>query len=230
MARTGAWIQLDPAGLKCATQTTRSSTWKNRPVTFNKSIFINIDHWTLSARTGLYKYRSTRIKHYICLYCKRSFTHHVKNLTYDFLRLSSLFPHITFSTFVRDLVVILDPELTFSHHLDLLAQIGLQYRITAMVSRCVLLCAPSCLCDLCCPVSVLAVRMVLRSAARGELLVPRAHLATVQRRAFSVVGPSARNDLPVELRSLLMSRPSKFYISLKSFFFGRDWAGSASEE
>src|SRR6218665_907978 len=46
--------------------------------------------------------------------------------------------------------------------------------------------------------------------------------------AFSVVGPSAWNDLPFELRSLLMAHPSKFYISLKSFLFVRDWAGSAS--
>src|SRR6218665_2602364 len=35
----------------------------------------------------------------------------------------------------------------------------------------------------------------LRSAAKGELLVPRARLAIMQRRAFSVVGPSAWNDL-----------------------------------
>src|SRR6218665_1809304 len=83
--------------------------------------------------------------------------------------------------------------------------------------------------DLCCPVSVLAARRVLRSAARGELLVSRARLSIMQQRAFSVVGPSAWNDLPVELRSLLMTSPSKFYIYLKSFFFGRDWAGSASE-
>src|SRR6218665_3985756 len=48
----------------------------------------------------------------------------------------------------------------------------------------------------------LAARRMLRSSARGELLVPRAHLATVQRRAFSVVGPSAWNDLRVELHSL----------------------------
>src|SRR6218665_4530 len=105
----------------------------------------------------------------------------------------------------------------------------IQYRITALVSRCILRCAPSYLRDLCCPVSVLAARWVLRSAARGVLLVPRARLAIMQRRAFSVVGPSAWNDLPVELRFLLMTSPSKFYISLKSFFFGRDWAGSASE-
>src|SRR6218665_596336 len=99
-----------------------------------------------------------------------------------------------------------------------------------MVPRCVLRgCVPSYLCERCCPVSVLASSRVLRYAARGELLVPRAHLATMQRRAFSVVGSSAWNDLPVELRFLLMACPSKFCISLKSFFFGRDWAGSASE-
>ena len=53
----------------------------------------------------------------------------------------------------------------------------IQYRVTAMVSCCVLRSAPSYLCDLCCPVSVLAARRVIRSAARGELLVPRAWLA-----------------------------------------------------
>src|SRR6218665_1229981 len=88
----------------------------------------------------------------------------------------------------------------------------IQYRITAMVSRCVLGCAPSCLRVLCCPVSVLAARRVLLSAARGEFLAP-------QRRTFLVVGPSAGNDLPFELRSLLMAHPYKFYITLKSFFF-----------
>src|SRR6218665_3717755 len=107
----------------------------------------------------------------------------------------------------------------------------IQYRITALVSRCVLGCAPSYMYirDLCCPVSVLAARLVLLSAARGEFLVPRARLAIMQRRAFSVVGPSAWNDLHFELRSLLVAHPSKFYISLKSFFFVRDRAGSASE-
>src|SRR6218665_1305578 len=42
-------------------------------------------------------------------------------------------------------------------------------------------------------------------------------------RASSVVGPSAWNDLPFELWSLLMAHPTKFYISLKSFFFVRAW-------
>src|SRR6218665_592655 len=98
----------------------------------------------------------------------------------------------------------------------------IQYRITAMVSRCVLGCAPSYLRVLCCPVSVLAARRVLRSAARGEFLVPCARLAIMQRRVFSVVGPSAWNDLPFELHSLLMAHPlsssllKRRYVSLQN--------------
>ena len=64
----------------------------------------------------------------------------------------------------------------------------IQYRVTEMVFRCVLRYAPYYICDICCPVLVLAARRALRSLARGELLVPRVDLATVQRRAFSVVG------------------------------------------
>jgi len=40
----------------------------------------------------------------------------------------------------------------------------IQYCIIGMVFRCALRCAPSYLCDLCCPVSVLAARRVLHSA------------------------------------------------------------------
>src|SRR6218665_3227726 len=51
------------------------------------------------------------------------------------------------------------------------------------------------------------------AARRGwRTALPRTRLAIMQRRAFSVVGPSAWNDLPVELRSLLMTSPSNFYI------------------
>jgi len=40
----------------------------------------------------------------------------------------------------------------------------------------------------------------------------------------------ARAVTKTSKRALLMTSPSKFYISLKSFFFGHDWAGSASEK
>ena len=108
------------------------------------------------------------------------------------------------------LVIIWDPQ-------------RISYRISAMVSRCVLGCAPSYLRDLCRPVADVAARRVLRSATKGMLLVPRARLAIGQRRPFSVVGPSIWNELPLELRSLLAVRPAGFYKSLKSFFFSRGW-------
>src|SRR6218665_2930292 len=40
----------------------------------------------------------------------------------DGQRLSYLFPHITFSTCLRDLGAMLDTELTFSHHINLIAR------------------------------------------------------------------------------------------------------------
>jgi len=57
----------------------------------------------------------------------------------------------------------------------------------------------------------MAARRVQGSAARGELFVPRARLVIMQRRAFSVVGPSARNDL-VELRSNFFADDPTFQI------------------
>src|SRR6218665_1819473 len=51
-------------------------------------------------------------------------------------------------------------------------------------------------------VSGLPGRRALRSSATGQLLVPRAKTATRQRRAFSIVGPSTWNGLPLEIRIL----------------------------
>src|SRR6218665_1024346 len=77
------------------------------------------------------------------------------------------------------------------------------------------------LCDLCCPVSVLAARRVLRSTAIRESLVPRVRLAIIQRRALLAVGPSACNDLLFELRSFFWWPTLPNFTSLKSFFFVR---------
>ena len=61
----------------------------------------------------------------------------------------------------------------------------ISYRVAALVWRCRLSCAPMYLSSLCRPVSDLAARRALRSAATGELLVPRARTCIRQRRAFS---------------------------------------------
>ena len=105
----------------------------------------------------------------------------------------------------------------------------ISYRIAALVSRCIIGSAPFYLRSLCRPVSDVAARRVLRSARTGELLVPRTHLVTAQRRAFSIVGPSIWNDLPHELHSLLCVNLTGFRKSLKSFFFNRGWTGNSSE-
>ena len=52
---------------------------------------------------------------------------------------------------------------------------------------------------------------------------------TLQHRAFSIVGPSAWNSLPSEIRSLPRDLSSSFYKLLKTFIFARAWAASASE-
>ena len=89
--------------------------------------------------------------------------------------------------------------------------------------------SPSYLTDLCRPVSDLASRRALRSSARGELLVPRARSAFKQRRAFSVIGPSTWNELPLTLRLLPQNNMSSFCKLLKTFLFDRCWTESASE-
>ena len=68
----------------------------------------------------------------------------------------------------------------------------------------------------------------LRSAFKGDFLVPRAHTATRQERAFSIVGPSVWNGLPSKLCSLPQDLSSSFYKLLKTLLFGRARAGSAS--
>src|SRR3984885_3428775 len=72
-------------------------------------------------------------------------------------------------------------------------------------------------------------RSSLRSASRGDFMVPHARTAIMQHRAFSVVGPSVWNGLPSDLRSLPRDLSSAFYRHLKTYLFDRAWIGSASE-
>ena len=52
----------------------------------------------------------------------------------------------------------------------------------------------------------------------------------LQRRAFSVVGPTTWNNLPSDLRVLLARDFAyTFYKNLKTVLYRRSWAGSASE-
>ena len=105
----------------------------------------------------------------------------------------------------------------------------IHYRISSIVWHCVLGNAPSYLQELFILTSACSGCRALRSASKGDFLVPRARTATRQKRAFSIVGQSVWNDLPSELRSLPRDLSSSFYKLLKTLLFGRAWAGSASE-
>jgi len=60
--------------------------------------------------------------------------------------------------------------------------------------------APNYIHDSCVPVSTLSTRSALRSAARGDLVVPRTR-RRLGNRAFSVAGPAAWNSLQPDIRT-----------------------------
>src|SRR6218665_3807685 len=99
----------------------------------------------------------------------------------------------------------------------------------AVERRCALGIAPTYLLELFIPTSSCTGRQTLRSASRGDFVVPHARTAIKQHRAFAIVGPSLWNSLPPEIRSLPRDLSSSFYKLLKTFIFARAWAGSASE-
>src|SRR6218665_2327194 len=87
------------------------------------------------------------------------------------------------------------------------------FRIGAMVWRCILGLAPAYLQDLCHPTPGTRGCSSLRSSEQGLLFVPFAHTSTTQARAFSVVGPSVWNGLPLSQRLLPMIYTDTFYSS-----------------
>jgi|SRR6218665_204135 len=78
----------------------------------------------------------------------------------------------------------------------------ISYRIAVLVWRCLLGSASAYFCELCGLVSGLPGWRALRSSDSGQLSVLRATTATRQRFAFSIVGLSTWNGLPLEVRLL----------------------------
>lgn len=105
----------------------------------------------------------------------------------------------------------------------------IQYRLCCLVWQSILGSAPRYLCSIFTLSSSSTGRSGLRSSSRGDFLVPFARTATMQRRAFSVVGPMAWNDLPPFLRLSPRTHSSHFYALLKTFLYDQAWLGSASE-
>ena|SRR6218665_1822824 len=75
--------------------------------------------------------------------------------------------------------------------------------------------------DLCCLTLGTRGHCSLLSVEQGLLLVMFVHSSTRQTRAFSVVGPSVWNGLPLVLRVLPRVHSDTFFSSLKSVLFSR---------
>ena len=83
--------------------------------------------------------------------------------------------------------------------------------------------APEYLMELCRPVSSAAGRQSLRSASKGDLIIPRFKLRTFGFPAFAISGPQLWNSLPLDVRQ---SRDNlmQFKMKLKTFLFQQFWA------
>ena len=111
----------------------------------------------------------------------------------------------------------------FSHvRHDILHWLDVPERVTFKLCMTVYKClhgmGPIYLSEMCRPSSSEAGRRHLRSANRGQLIVPRYRLTTACRRAFSCAGPSAWNSLPDYLTVDTLTLDC-FKRSLKCFLF-----------
>jgi hypothetical protein len=80
--------------------------------------------------------------------------------------------------------------------------------------------APEYIRELCVPVSSQPGRRSLRSAARGDLMVPRSRTSMRAHRAFSCIGPSSWNYLPLTIRNIpLQAAQETFSKFLKTHLF-----------
>jgi len=85
----------------------------------------------------------------------------------------------------------------------------IQYKLCVLVHRCLNGAAPQYLSELIQPQSDVDSRRRLRSASTAEVLVPAMRRSTIGDCAFSVAGPRAWNNLPINLRQsrhLLLSK------------------------
>ena len=95
-----------------------------------------------------------------------------------------------------------------------------KYKVCMLMFKCLKGLAPAYLVAFCTKGSAVSGRSALRSAVRGDLVVP-SHRTDWGLRAFAVAGPSCWNELPVELRDLTVG-PATFAKHLKTHLF---WVG-----
>ena len=93
-----------------------------------------------------------------------------------------------------------------------------KYKLCLTAFKCLREMAPPYISELCVPVAQIEGRRQLRSAARGQLVVPRIKLMTYANRAFAWAGSSAWNSIPDWLKGTSLSFGT-FKSSLKTFLF-----------
>ena len=99
----------------------------------------------------------------------------------------------------------------------------IRFKIALLVRHCIIGVAPEYLTELCRPVSSSSGRQCLRSASRGDLIVPWFRLRRSGYRAFAVSGPHVWNSLPSEIRQSC-NNILQFKSKLKTFLFQQFWA------
>ena len=96
----------------------------------------------------------------------------------------------------------------------------IEYKVCVLVYKCLRQAAPTYLAELCSPVSQSANRGHLRSAARGDLAVPRSRTTRCDQRCFAVSGPTLWNSLPLSVRDPSLTL-TQFCARLKTVLFCR---------
>ena len=104
------------------------------------------------------------------------------------------------------------------HWLPVLQRI--EYKVCALIYKCLHRAAPTYLTELCLPVSESVNRGHLRSAVRGNLVVPRSRTTRYGQRSFAVAGATLWNSLPLSVRDPSLTL-SQFCARLKTALFCR---------
>ena len=105
----------------------------------------------------------------------------------------------------------------------------IRFKTCALVHKCLHGLAPSYLIDMIGSVSKEPGRRHLRSAARGDLVVPSSRTRTFGPRAFAISGPDSWNNIPVALRDTALSF-HEFCVKLKTELYRQinwNWTISA---
>ena len=103
----------------------------------------------------------------------------------------------------------------------------IEFRICMLVRNSLSRTAPAYLMDLCLPSSSVPGRRHLRSAGKGDLVVPSLRRERSGRRGFSVAGPCCWNSLPPTIRCLA-DQPETFKKALKTYFMQQYWLSASA--